>query len=83
MLTWEFDTTVHPGEPHIYYSELLWEADLSDDKKRTLYSFPTAGIMVPVYDLGVETLSSVLATNIWLGGGHKIIPKSKHWKKHK
>jgi len=83
VLTWEFDSTVNPSEPWLTYNELLWKADLGKaDDERSLYSFPTAGILVPMYDLEVETLSSILATNIWLGGGHKIIPKSKHWKKH-
>jgi len=85
VLTWEFDTTVDPQEPHLTYNELLWEVDLADDKEdqRTLYSFPTAGTLVPMYDLETETLSSILATNAWLGGGDKIEPKSEHWKKHK
>jgi len=85
VLTWEFDTTVDPSGPHVTYNGLLWEVDLADDKEdqRTLYSFPTAGTIVPMYDLDAETLSSILSTNAWLGGGKKIEPKSEHWKKHK
>jgi len=84
VLTWEFDTTVNPQKSHLAYNELLWEVDLGKaDDKRNLYSFPTAGTLVPMYDLEVETLSSILATNAWLGGGHKISPHSKHWDKHR
>jgi len=84
VLTWEFDTTVTPQESHLAYNELLWEVDLGKaDDKRNLYSFPTAGTIVPMYDLDTETLSSILSTNAWLGGGKKIEPKSEHWKKHK
>jgi len=85
VLTWEFDTTVVSDDPGLTFNELLWDIDVDSGlaEKITLYSFPTAGILVPMYDLEVETLSSTLATNAWLGKGDKISPKSTHWKKHK
>ena len=84
-LTIEFDTIVDPSKMGISHSELLWEVKIKEEKDnaRKLYSFPTAGVMVPMYDLNTETLGSILSTNAWLGGGHKIHPHSKHWKKHK
>ena len=84
VLTVDFDTLVVPSVPQITYSELLWEIELKDegDLKRKLYSFPTAGIIVPMYNLDIETLTSVLAANAKHGEG-KIKLKSVHWKKHR
>ena len=85
VLTVDFDALVNPTPPgKITYSELLWEIEIADeaDLKRKLYSFPTAGIIVPMYNLDIATLTSVLAANAQHGGG-KIKLKSVHWKKHR
>jgi len=85
VLTMEFDSTVNPSDPWLTFNELLWEAVLKNEREDEvdLYSFPTAGTMVPMYDLEVETLSSILKSNAWLGYGHHIHPKSVHWDKHR
>ncbi|MBA7673572.1 hypothetical protein ES703_81775 [subsurface metagenome] len=84
IFTVEFDGWVNPTGPEITYSELLWEARLKDqkDNHRRIYSFPTAGVVVPQYDVKAETLSSILYANAKYGGG-KVKVKSVHWKKHK
>jgi len=84
IFTVEFGAKVNPSGPEITYSELLWEAKLKDEKDnhRKIYSFPTAGVVVPQYNMETETLSSILYTNAQHGGG-KIKIKSVHWKKHK
>jgi len=84
FLTVDFDAVVNPSEPKITYSELLWEIEIKDeaDLKRKLYSFPTAGIICPMYNLDIDTLNSVLSANAQHGGG-KIKLKSTHWEKHR
>jgi len=85
ILTMEFDSTVKPSDPGLTFNELLWEAKLKDERgyNRQLYSYPTAGTLVPMYDLEITTLSSILKSNAWLGYGHHIHSKSVHWDKHR
>ena len=84
IFTVEFRAWVNPTGPEITYSELLWEAKLKEqkDNHRRIYSFPTAGVVVPQYDVKAETLSSILYASAGHGGG-TIETKSVHWKKHK
>ena len=52
----------HHGNPE-RATPYLQRIALGSDDQRNLYSFPTAGTLVPMYDLEVETLSSILSTN--------------------
>lgn len=85
-LIWTFRIT-SPSNPSNTYNELVWRIDFKEPEgihyDRSIYSYPIAGVMVPMYDLTIQTLSSTLMANAWLGSLTTIHTKSEHWKKHR
>ncbi|MDO8716118.1 MAG: hypothetical protein Q7J73_04850 [Dehalococcoidales bacterium] len=75
-----------PSNPSTNYNELVWRINFREpdgiNYDRSIYSYPIAGVMVPMYDIEAQTLNSILMANAWLGNLSTIHTKSAHWKNH-